>query len=115
MGVFPVDKLTAGMVLASDVKDPFGRTLMNSGQELQNRHIEVLRAYNIVEIDISGSETIVHENENGEIDQEKIDAAELQLQQAFSRTDLSWDVMKQIHRSAVMHSAAKMERTGRTS
>ncbi|MFZ4619386.1 MAG: hypothetical protein ACOYNS_02425 [Bacteroidota bacterium] len=115
MGVFPVDKLAVGMVLASDVKDPFGRTLMNSGQELQVRHIEVLRAYNIVEIDISGSESIDHGIDDGEIDQEAVTAAEAKLQHAFSRTDLSWDVMKQIHRSAVMHCAKDLNRNGRSS
>ena len=103
MGVFPVDKLTEGMVLASDVKDSFGRTLINKGQELQTRHIEVLRAYNIVEIDISGSEAADHMNDDMKMDQETFAAAEKHLQDAFSKTDLSWDVMKQIHRSAVIH------------
>ncbi len=107
MGVFPVDKLTEGMVLASDVKDSFGRTLINKGQELQTRHIEVLRAYNIVEINISGSEAADHLNEDTEIDHETFAAAEQQLQDAFSKTDLSWDVMKQIHRSAVIHRCKK--------
>lgn len=114
MGVFPVEKLTAGMMLGSDVKDPFGRTLMNSGQELQSRHIEVLRAYNIVEIDIAGSE-MIEQSEEVDIPPEIIAEAEVSLADHFRTADLSWDVMKQIHRGAVIRAVRKTLRNGRVS
>jgi hypothetical protein len=101
MGVFPVERLTAGMVLASGVKDPFGRILIPAGQELLPRHIEVIRAYGIVEVDISGSDEIVH-NDDGEIAPEVFAAAAEELSPRFRMTDLSWEVMKQIHRAAVI-------------
>ncbi len=113
MGVFPVDKLMPGMVLGSDVKDSFGRTLINSGQELQTRHIEVLRAYNFVEIDISGSDAI-EQIDDDEIPPEIFADAAIELEEHFRTADMSWDVMKQIHRSAVIRAVRMKGRKEKT-
>ncbi|MBP6671986.1 MAG: hypothetical protein KA247_02500 [Bacteroidetes bacterium] len=102
-----------GMVLGSDVKDSFGRTLINSGQELQSRHIEVLRAYNFVEIDIAGSDAI-EQTDDGDIPPEIFADAAKDLEEHFRTADMSWDVMKQIHRSAVIRVVRVKNRKGRT-
>jgi hypothetical protein len=101
MGLFPVEKLIAGMSVAAEVKDPFGRTLLRSGQQLQERHIELLKGLGIEGITIADSESFERTAAAPE-DPDRFNAAALELEPLFRSIDRTWDVMSEIHRSAVL-------------
>ena len=52
MGIKRLDELTAGMVLASDLKASDGRLLFKAGTELEERHIELLKRVGVAEADV---------------------------------------------------------------
>lgn len=104
MGLIPIDKIKEGMVTASDVLDPFGRTLLHSGQVLQSRHIEIFKSYGLEEISISGIDTIEFK-EKMEFDSDVYFKASQELEQIFILTDRSWEIMKEIFYYAVLKKA----------
>jgi HD-like signal output (HDOD) protein len=55
VSITPIDNLTAGMVLACDLKSGDGRLLFKSGTELEERHIAILRRVGVdgVEVEVS--------------------------------------------------------------
>lgn len=52
MGIKRLEELTAGMVLASDLKASDGRLLFKSGAELEDRHLELLKRVGVKEADV---------------------------------------------------------------
>ena len=52
MGIKRLDELTAGMVLASDLKASDGRLLFKADTELEERHIELLKRVGVAEADV---------------------------------------------------------------
>lgn len=57
MALVNIDELTAGMVLASDLKGSGGRMLLPQGVELQNSHIKTLKAWGVQDVDIQFDST----------------------------------------------------------
>jgi hypothetical protein len=101
MGLIPIQKLTEGMVITLDVKDTFGRILINGGQQLRNRHIEILRSHHIEEIQIDGL-AITDLNDLEEFNPKVYHIAVQELTSLFILTDCSWEIMKEIHRCAIL-------------
>lgn len=52
-----VADVEVGMVLAVDVKDRGGRTLLKAGVELSDKHIKIFKTWGIIQIEIVGKET----------------------------------------------------------
>lgn len=52
MAIIPIDSLTAGMLLKSDVCDRSGRMLLPAGGELTERHLKIFRTWGVLEADI---------------------------------------------------------------
>jgi HD-like signal output (HDOD) protein len=52
LGIKCFDELTAGMVLASDLKASDGRLLFKAGTEIEERHIELLKRVGVAEVDV---------------------------------------------------------------
>lgn len=53
MGITRLDKLKAGMVLATDLVASDGRLLFKSGTKLEDRHLELLRRVGVDEADVA--------------------------------------------------------------
>ncbi|HEY4743498.1 MAG TPA: hypothetical protein VIH45_02485 [Desulfuromonadaceae bacterium] len=59
MAIVPIDNLTAGMLLKSDVCDRSGRMLLPAGGELTERHLKIFRTWGVLEADIeNGGENL---------------------------------------------------------
>ena len=107
MAYITIDKLQTGMVLHSEVRDRTGRVLLKSGCELLEWHIEKLTLAGVEEADIAGIEispSLSEQNINPEILQQSIKV----LDPAFTLVDLNWDVMKELHRHAVLREVRKI-------
>jgi len=58
MAIVPIDNLTAGMLLKSDVCDRSGRMLLPAGGELTDRHLKIFRTWGVLEADIESGENL---------------------------------------------------------
>lgn len=106
MAFITIDKIQVGMVLNTEVCDRTGRVLLKSGCELTEWHIGKLSSAGIEDVDIAGAESSDEQIEasiNPELLQQSIDA----LDPAFSLVDKEWDVMKELHRTAVLRDVRK--------
>lgn len=54
VGEINVGYLKSGMVLASDLKDPFGRFLIGRGTVLEEKHFRIMKMWGITSADIEG-------------------------------------------------------------
>lgn len=106
MAIISIDRLQIGMVLDSEVCDRTGRVLLKSGCELQEWHIGKLSSAGVEEVDIAGEVSSDDQNDQKitpELMQQSIDA----LATAFTLVDQNWDVMKELHRVAVLRDVHK--------
>ena len=55
MSILSFDELKAGMILASDLIATDGRMLFNSGTELEERHLELLKRIGVEQADVKAS------------------------------------------------------------
>lgn len=68
MPLLPLDQLTIGMVIDSDVKDRSGRLLLRAGVELSERTLKVLRTWGIAGVSVAGGEEAAQSAEPPPVD-----------------------------------------------
>ena len=90
------DKLQAGMVLESDVKDLSGRMLLKAGTEIEEKHLKVLRTWGILGVNIVGEgsgdgagEPVALQDLPPHVQAE----IETEIEQRFTGVDISHPVM----------------------
>lgn len=91
-------ELQPGVQLAKDAMNTYGRLLLTAGVILEERHLEVLRTWGVVEVEIVGDES---EGEDNDIDfaslpAELKSAINRQLQQQFKHCDLTHPMLKEL-------------------
>jgi hypothetical protein len=84
MGLLNTHDLKAGMVLAQDVTNQHGNVLLGKGSELSEKHIGVLRAWGVTEVDVEGvdREQVEREEVQG-LPPEAVESIEEELQGLF--------------------------------
>lgn len=85
-----------GMVLGSDVKDLSGRMLLQSGTEIQEKHLRVFRTWGVLGVDVAGEEGVECDKPGVELcdlPPEAIVAIEGEIERRFIGVDLSHPVM----------------------
>jgi len=97
----PIESANAHMVLAEAVKDPYGRSLLPSGAELNEENIHQLIAHRVEFVCISIAETRSAE-------QIAIDAAETarRVLAVFDRADFSDPVMAALFNQVLTYRSA---------
>lgn len=114
MALLHIDDLTAGMVLASDLKGSGGRMLLPEGVELQDNHLKTLKAWGVVEVDVLVDGEAVGEDAaegaNVELEQEVLEQARGYLEQFFALTDLQQPAMAELFRIASLRIARQLSR-----
>ena len=111
MAIISTTKLLPGMVLKSAVKDITGRLLLGEGVEISEKHINIVKAWGIFEVDIAGEVTdeAVQVGEI-EIDDETRRKVEKELQELFVFTDLSnSSITKEIFRLSFQHKVDRLK------
>ena len=54
MATVHTDNLEEGMVLSEEVKDIKGRLLLKKGQEIDSKHIKILKMWGVTEVPVVG-------------------------------------------------------------
>ncbi len=84
MGVLNVDDLKGGMVLTGDVTNKHGNVLLGKGSELSEKHITILKAWGVTEVDVEGVDQAQVEREEAEgLSSEAVASVEEELKELF--------------------------------
>jgi hypothetical protein len=106
MAFISIEKIQIGMILNDEVCDRMGRVLLKSGCALQQWHIDKLTSSGVEEVDITGVEFTAEQNDES-ITDEMVQQSVEALNPAFLLVDKEWDVMKELHRLAVLSDVRK--------
>lgn len=102
VGKVPIDNLTVGMILKSDVFDRSGRLLLPSGAELSEKHLQIFRMWGVLEVEIvAGTEPEGETSVTQEFDPERAAKAEEMLLPLFVHNDLEHPAIKELLRLCI--------------
>lgn len=102
MATVPIDHLSAGMVLKSNVCDRSGRLLLPEGVELTEKHLHIFRTWGVLEAEVvgeSGNET--DDQSDNEISPEALAAAEALVKPLFIHNDSEHPAIKELIRLCI--------------
>ena len=104
MAIVHTDKLKEGMLLSEEVKDVKGRLLLKKGQEIESKHIKILKMWGITDVNIVG-EGSAEKDPDSMIDPQIMEEITEQTKRDFRHTDLNHPAMKELFRLAVLSRA----------
>lgn len=100
MAIIPIDSLSAGMQLKSDVCDRSGRMLLPAGGELTERHLKIFRTWGVLEADIEdgGSLDAPQPLARVDVDPARLAAAEEAVRRLFRMNDPEHPAIRELMR-----------------
>lgn len=91
MGKVSIDDLDSGMVLAADAIANDGRVLLKAGASVTQKHIGVLKAWGLLELDVAGvSREEIEANSIAKVERAQWEAAQAQVRHRFRHMDTSY-------------------------
>ncbi len=97
MGNINVGDVRIDMVLAKDVKNINGQLLMPKGMKITEKHLAVLQAWGITEVEIEGvSQEEIANKAAAEIDPKILAQAEAHIADLFQHTDRNHPAIKEL-------------------
>jgi len=110
MGMISIDNLRSGMVLAADVTDRSGRTLLASGQEIGEKHVRIFKMWGVLEVSVQGEEQDqITNNSAPPVDPERLRQMEVHMEELFVRANTGNPFMKELLRLATLRAAKQQE------
>ena len=100
MALVRVDKLTAGAVLAEEVRDVNARLLISRGQALEEKHFRILKMWGIFEVQVEG-EAVGPDEEQAPVDTERLDEVSNEIKRIFSAVDMTHPAVKEVVRLSI--------------
>ena len=100
------DQATPGMVLSNPITDRRGRLLIPAGQALSDKHVNALKMWGIVSLDIEGDEepeVVV------KISPEALETARAEQHALYRHTDLTHPFVRQLFEHRVHQRAREIE------
>jgi len=107
LGYVLLDDLQAGMVLGDDLFTEKGQFVLAKGVELEERHLQALRRFGILEVDIVG--TSQSELDGGELDPVLIEESVRFQQARFSLNDRDHEVVSEVFELACEQTARRLQ------
>ncbi len=105
MPIVSVDQATPGMVLSNPVTDRRGRLLIPAGLALSEKHVNALKMWGIVSLDIEGDEEVeVVVN----VSPEALEAARAELMPLYRHTDLDHPFVHKLFEHKAQHRAREI-------
>ncbi len=115
MSFINVAELKSGMVLAEDLRNPFGRFLLTKGTRLQPKHLRILEMWGVIEASIDGvTEKNVEAGSTAHLDPAVIEQAEKVVSERFGHTDLKHPAIRELFRICSLRKAEEISgKTGK--
>ncbi|HEX9078810.1 MAG TPA: hypothetical protein VF795_04410 [Desulfuromonadaceae bacterium] len=103
MAIIPIDSLSAGMLLKSDVCDRSGRLLLPAGGELTDRHLKIFRTWGVLEADIEDGDALEAPQElaGADVDPVRLAAAEEEVRRRFRLNDPEHPAIRELMRLCI--------------
>ena len=98
------DNIQEGMLLTEEVKDVKGRLLLKKGQEIESKHIKILKMWGITEVNIAGGGD-AEKDPDPVIDPQRMEELTEETKHDFRHTDLNHPAIKELFRLAVLSRA----------
>lgn len=109
MSLLSIDKVEAGMHLSTQVTAPNGRKLLPKGACLQNKHLEILKSWGVMEVEIEGSASDKDKNQPVKFSEAELKYAQKILRPYFAKVNIKHPAMRHIFKLAIF-STAKNQR-----
>ncbi len=97
MPLVSVDQAAPGMVLSNPVTDRRGRLLIPAGQTLSDKHVNALKMWGVVSLDIEGDEDV---QIKAPISSEALEAARAALAPLYRHADVSHPFVRKVFEHA---------------
>ena len=110
MAKIHLDNITAGMVLAADVKERSGRVLLRVGTELTERHLNIFKTWGVTEAEIesSGQDDAAANaaaQATSQIDPQVLEKAEKYVDALFALSDKTQPPTRELMRICILRKA----------
>ncbi len=99
MARIKVNNLETGRDLSKDAVDPRGRLLLKAGTTIEEKHIEVFRAWGVIEVEVVGDDEPNQEPSEAmfsTLPSEIQEQINLHIERLFSRNDLNHPLIKEL-------------------
>lgn len=100
-----VDDLSAGMVIAEEVRDQQGRLLMPAGTELTERHLRAFQLWGIMAVRVRGAEG---EDDAPALTPDQLAEGEAIVRARFQLNDLAHPFIAQLLRMSAVREAERL-------
>jgi len=104
--VIDVSQAQPGMVLAADVLDKRGRTLIPRGKELKEKYVTALPAWGVTRIEVEGDEV---EDSDAEAEPWARDEATSQMEALFGKSNRPHPALEALFEACVGRRAAQLQ------
>jgi HD-like signal output (HDOD) protein len=111
VGEVNVDDLKEGMVLAADLKDSKGRFLLGIGNQLEKKHIRIMKIWGITAADVEGidADDLAQESMN-HIDSKLLEDISKYVDERFVNSVEDHTALKELKRLCIKRIAEKLSR-----
>jgi hypothetical protein len=109
MGMVLLDDLRPGMLVGLDVLDSAGQVLLRQGMQLTERHLRVLRAWGVSQVDIEGAGAGLQEAAVVAT-QEQQEEIQRRINRLFLKANLDHPVIKELQRLGEMRMLRQLVR-----
>ena len=107
MGRISIDNLQPGMILDEDALAG-GNTLLTAGSTLSAKHIDILRSWGVMDVDIKGiTNTEIGAGEMEQFDIEQVTTFENQLRPLFALNDEKNPFISELLRISTLYNIEK--------
>jgi hypothetical protein len=99
MTVIRISQVKTGQDVATDVKDRSGRVLLTAGTVLTEKNIKIIKAWGVVDVDVTGVEPSTIEEESEllrNISDDKLHSIELELSSRFRFVNRSHPLISEL-------------------
>jgi HD-like signal output (HDOD) protein len=103
MGLVHVDNLEVDMVLAEDVRDITSKLLLAKGRKIQSKHVRIFKIWGITEVGVVGESQDKKNNNEIQIDPDKLERITEETKFLFKHVDLSHPAIKELFRISLSY------------
>ena len=100
MSVVATNKITAGQILAEEVRDMNGRLLLSKGHPIEAKHIRIFKTWGISEVNLVGADCF-DDTPDSKLNPAIIEQTKKSVKTLFCHLDLRHPAIKEIYRIAV--------------
>jgi HD-like signal output (HDOD) protein len=105
--IISIEEVEVGMQLSSQVKAPNGRKLLPEGACLQEKHLEILKSWGVMEVEIADSAADKETNQPARFSEAELKYAQKLLKPYFAKVNINHPAIRHIFKMAIFNTAGE--------